>query len=68
MLLGEMRFHDNIHETNFKDTDKIQLPFNNLSNYHQISNIRRTEYQNLKVSRLVLQLSLPDLLKSRMKM
>ena len=38
---------------------------------HQISNIRRTKSQNLNVSRLVLQLSLPNQLKpdvkSRMK-
>ena len=40
--------------------------------YHQISNISHTKYQNLNVSPLVLQLSLPNLLqpgvKSRMKM
>ena len=40
--------------------------------YHQISNISRTKSQNSNVSRLVLQLSLPSLLKpfvkSRMKM
>ena len=41
-------------------------------NYCKISNIRRTESQNLNVSRLILQLSLPNPMKpgvkSRMKM
>ena len=41
-------------------------------NYRKVSNIRRTEFQNLNDSRPVLQLSLPNLLKpcikSRMKM
>ena len=32
--------------------------------YHQISNIMRTKYQNSNVSRLVLQLSLPNPLKT----
>ena len=40
--------------------------------YRQTSNIRRTQYKNLNVSRLVLQLCLPNPLKSgaksRMKM
>ena len=31
-----------------------------LDAYHQISNIRWTEFQNLNVSRLILQLSLPQ--------
>ena len=43
-----------------------------LSYYHKVSNIRRTEFQNINDSRPVLQLSLPNLLKpcikSRMKM
>ena len=43
-----------------------------MSKYHKISNIRRTKYQNLNVSRLVLQLSLSYPMKlgvkSRMKM
>ena len=43
-----------------------------LYSYRKISNIRRTESPNLNVSRLVLQLSLPDPVKpcvqSRMKM
>ena len=34
-----------------------------IPDYRQVSNIRRIEYQNLKVSCLVLQLSLPNLLK-----
>ena len=41
-------------------------------NYRKVSNIRRTKFQNLRVSRPVLQLSWPNLLKpcikSRMKM
>ena len=37
------------------------------SEYRQISNIRRTKSQNINVSRLVLQLSLPSLLKPRIK-
>ena len=37
-------------------------------NYRQISNIRRTKSQNLNVSRLVLQLSLPNLLKPCIKL
>ena len=36
--------------------------------YRQISNIRRTKSQNLIVSRLVLQLSLPNLLKPCIKL
>ena len=44
----------------------------NYINYRQVSNIRRTKFQNLNVSRFVLQLSLPNPLKSdaesRMKM
>ena len=36
--------------------------------YRQISNIRRTKSQNLNVSRLALHLSLPNLLKSRVKL
>ena len=43
-----------------------------LSYYRKVSNIRRTEFQNINDSRPVLQLSLPNLLKpcikSRMKM
>ena len=38
-----------------------------ISAYGQISNIKRTNCQNLNVSRLVLQLSLPNLLKPGVK-
>ena len=38
-----------------------------LKNYHKISNIRRTKFQNLNVSHLVLQLSLPNPLKPGVK-
>ena len=48
------------------------INFQNTITYHKISNMRCTESQNLNVSRLVLQLSLHNLLKpgvkSRMKM
>ena len=50
---------------------QTQYEYHN-SNYSKISNTRRTTSQNLNVSRLVLQLFLPNLLvpgdKSRMKM
>ena len=36
--------------------------------YHQFSNISRTQSQNTKVSRLVLQLSLPNPLKPGVKL
>ena len=36
-------------------------------NYHKTSNIRRTKYQNINVSRVVLQLSLPNPLKPGVK-
>ena len=36
--------------------------------YRQISDIRRTKSQNLNVSRLALQLSLPNLLNPRIKL
>ena len=37
-------------------------------NYRQFSNIRRTQSQNINVSRLVLQLSLPNPLKPGVKL
>ena len=49
----------------------LRAAFKCLGGYRQTSNIRRTKSQNLNVSRLVLQLSLPSTLKpvtSRMKM
>ena len=70
MLLGKKSFHLqwlNIHKTYHRtlyDNDYHRT-------YHQASNIIRTKYQKLNVSRLVLQLSLPNSLKpgveSRMK-
>ena len=41
--------------------------WNDVFNYRKISNIRRTKYQNLNVSRLGLKLSLCNILKPRVK-
>ena len=53
------------------DPSDMQHPGHN-KDYHKVSNIRHTKFQNLSDSRPVLQLSLPNLLKpcvkSRMKM
>ena len=45
----------------------MDIHYNDLSLYRQISNMRRTYSQNIKVSRLVLQLSLRNLLKHGVK-
>ena len=55
----------------------MEVSFNNLNlfnvkewheRYHQFSNIRRTQSPNIIVSRLVLQLSLPNPLKPGVKL
>ena len=43
-------------------------PWSDLTVYRQIYNITRTKSQNLNVSRIVLQLSLPNLLKPCIKL
>ena len=63
------------HSELLNEYDTVELPFVvvwALTEYRQVSNIRRTEFQHLKDSRTVLRLSLPNPLKpdvkSRMKM
>ena len=66
---GQLRCYDNRDVSQVIVSAVIQQQgLSQYSIYRQFSNIRRTQSQNITVSRLVLQLSLPNPMKSGVKL
>ena len=55
------------HQGADTEDEDFKIKFHSINKYRKICNIRRTKSQNLNDSRLVLQLSLPNLLKPGVK-